>query len=285
MLYRIPDYYKDFCCVADQCEDTCCAGWQIGIDPKALDCYHRQSGAFGKRLHRSVNWRRGTFCQTKEKRCVFLNKDNLCDLYRTLGADSLCRTCRRYPRHVEEFENVREITLSLSCPRVAQIILSREDPVAFRSLEKEGAESYGDFDTLLYEKLCNVREAMRGMIQNRNLEPGLRTALALGLAHDVQVRILRDELEGCDKVIARYQSERTAEAMRQRQEKAACVNDESSFQRMKDDYRITEKFFAGLHELEQIQDGWMPGCGRWNRFYLEKVCRSMRDFTLHLPVG
>lgn len=32
MLYTRPDYYKEFTCTAKQCEDTCCAGWQIVID-------------------------------------------------------------------------------------------------------------------------------------------------------------------------------------------------------------------------------------------------------------
>lgn len=256
MLYRIPDYYKDFCCMADRCEDTCCAGWQIGIDPKALESYRRQSGAAGERLRRSVNWRQGTFRQTKEKRCAFLNRDNLCDLYRMLGADSLCRTCRRYPRHVEEFENVREVTLSLSCPGVAQMILSRETPTAFLSYEKDGTEHFDGFDALLYEKLCNAREAMRGILQSRDLEPELRIGLVLGLAHDMQGRIYRDELESCDQMFARYQSGRAAERMRQRQKKAACVSDGGSFKGMKDDFRTTKRLFAGLHELEQIQDGW-----------------------------
>ena len=39
MLYVIPDYYKEFKCVADQCEDTCCAGWQIVIDRRSMIRY------------------------------------------------------------------------------------------------------------------------------------------------------------------------------------------------------------------------------------------------------
>ena len=34
MLYTIPDYYKEFSCIVADCEDTCCAGWQIVIDEK-----------------------------------------------------------------------------------------------------------------------------------------------------------------------------------------------------------------------------------------------------------
>ena len=36
MLYRYPDYYDRFACIADRCEETCCAGWQIVIDEDAL---------------------------------------------------------------------------------------------------------------------------------------------------------------------------------------------------------------------------------------------------------
>lgn len=39
MLYTIPDYYKEFSCIAADCEDTCCAGWQIVIDEKSKRRY------------------------------------------------------------------------------------------------------------------------------------------------------------------------------------------------------------------------------------------------------
>ena len=36
MLYTIPHYYNRFQCMAGSCPDTCCAGWEIAIDPKSL---------------------------------------------------------------------------------------------------------------------------------------------------------------------------------------------------------------------------------------------------------
>ena len=33
MQFTVPDYYKQFTCTAGQCPATCCAGWQIQIDP------------------------------------------------------------------------------------------------------------------------------------------------------------------------------------------------------------------------------------------------------------
>ena len=47
MLYTFPDYYKEFQCTADRCEDTCCAGWAIVIDDGTLKRYRRTGGSLG----------------------------------------------------------------------------------------------------------------------------------------------------------------------------------------------------------------------------------------------
>ena len=67
---------------------------------------------------------------------------------------------KMYPRHIEEFEGVREITLSLSCPEAARIILGKKNPVHFLSYEKPGEEDYGDFDLFFYSQLVDARESI-----------------------------------------------------------------------------------------------------------------------------
>ena len=125
MRYIKPVFYDEFNCTADKCPDTCCAGWQIMIDEDSLEYYGEVKGAFGRRLRDSIDWQEGSFYQN-DRRCAFLNSENLCDLYIALGPDALCDTCRKYPRHVEEYEEVREWSLSLSCPVAARIILSQQ---------------------------------------------------------------------------------------------------------------------------------------------------------------
>ena len=137
MIYTIPDYYKEFQCIAERCEDTCCAGWQIVIDEKSLSNYKRfvtdkeKAFDFRWKLLTKIDWNEKVFKQSKDKRCAFLNEKNLCDLYSNCGESSLCKTCGRYPRHIEEFEGVREITLSISCPEVARISLQRKNRFPF----------------------------------------------------------------------------------------------------------------------------------------------------------
>ena len=94
-------------------------------------------GKFWFTMLKSVDWIRGIFRQDKEKRCAFLNDCNLCEMYVNLGEKSLCKTCRLYPRHVEEFEDVREITLSVSCPEVARLVLSQSCSTVFCTEEND----------------------------------------------------------------------------------------------------------------------------------------------------
>ena len=77
-----------------------------------------------------------------------------------MGPDSLCRTCRMYPRHVEEFEGSREYSLCLSCMEAAKIILGCEEKVQFLTKEDEKEETYEDFDFFLYTKLMDARDSI-----------------------------------------------------------------------------------------------------------------------------
>ena len=131
MEFTFPNYYKEFSCIAGSCPDTCCAEWQIVIDNKTLKKYQHFKGPFHNRLHNDIDWKEHVFRQYN-RRCAFLNEENLCDIYTEAGPKMLCDTCRNYPRHIEEFEGLREISLSLSCPEAARILLSQKEKVHSR---------------------------------------------------------------------------------------------------------------------------------------------------------
>ena len=131
MEFTFSNYYKEFSCIAGSCPDTCCAGWQIVIDNKTLKKYQHFKGPFHNRLHNDIDWKEHVFRQYN-RRCAFLNEENLCDIYTEAGPKMLCDTCRNYPRHIEEFEGLREISLSLSCPEAARILLSQKEKVHSR---------------------------------------------------------------------------------------------------------------------------------------------------------
>lgn len=204
MEYLYPDYYGDFHCIASACEDTCCAGWQIAVDEKSLEKYKKVKGSFGNRLKNCINWKEQTFEQS-HRRCAFLNEENLCDLYSELGAGALCKTCRRYPRHIEEFENLREIMLSLSCPEACRLILRQKDHTRFIRKEKETAyEEYETFDFLLFTKLEDAREFLLSLFQNEEIDLATKMAVALVFSHDFQRRLQQDQIYEVDDLILKY---------------------------------------------------------------------------------
>lgn len=199
MEYIYPDYYKKFNCIADKCEATCCAQWIIVPDDKSLRKYKNFKGDFSARLQNSIDYENKEIRRYK-KACVFLNEDNLCDLYIEAGKDMLCKTCRRYPRHYEEFENIREVTLSVSCPEVARILLNKKDKVFFKShIQTSKEEEYEDFDYILFTKLQETRELFYKILQNRNLSFSMRLSYILAMSHDLNNHGLYEWDELIDK--------------------------------------------------------------------------------------
>ena len=205
MRYIFPQYFDAFRCVAAECTDTCCAGWAINIDEASLSRYEKLDGAFGKRVKDSINWKDGSFCQ-QDKRCVFLNEENLCDMHIIGGEQMLCDTCRNYPRHMEEYEGLREGSLSLSCIEAAKIILGCQEPVQFITLEDESEdEEYEDFDFLLFTKLMDARGCILAILQDRSLDVASRMAIVLRVAGQIQEIIDAGELFRMDELLSLLQ--------------------------------------------------------------------------------
>lgn len=248
MLYTIPDYYKEFRCTADQCEDTCCAGWQIVIDSKSRKRYWKEKSNYKKTLRSSIRWFRKTFRQDKEKRCAFLTEKNLCDMYKNLGEKSLCRTCRMYPRHVEVFENVREMSLSLSCPEAARLLLSRDRKVTFISKERGEDEEFKNFSPFLYSQLLDARDVMLDFLQNRNLPIANRIVLCLGLAFDMQNRVDAGSLFACGDITVRYQKQTHFSEAGRKAER--FLND------VQRQYEFSQTMMDNLYQLELLKEEW-----------------------------
>ncbi len=248
MEYTYPSYYKQFTCTADACSDTCCAGWGIAIDKKSLNKYKQAKnvlGDFGNRLYNSIDWKDGSFHQ-HGKRCAFLNEDNLCDMVLEAGEDYLCKTCRRYPRHYEEFENLREVLLSLSCPEVTQILFECQEKVTYKTVEqeREQVEEYEFFDFLLFTKLQDVRLFIQDIFQNRELSISERMAFVLAMVHDMQTRIQKQELFGIDDILDKCEKE---SAWNQAHKKWPLYQDKKSERRY-----LLHSMFLDLQSLEVL---------------------------------
>lgn len=193
MLYRIPYYYSQFACTGSACQDTCCKGWKIGIDEKSCQSYQQVPGAFGARLRRSIDWKNRMF-RLADRTCTLLDDQGLCEIYKELGKDAMCRACRNYPRHQEDYGEVQERMLSLSCPEAARVILG--DPTQGACMERQrpdGKEREPICDPELLRLLTEVRLTMVCLVKDRAIPWNQRLAMILAYAHDIQRALDRTE--------------------------------------------------------------------------------------------
>ena len=48
--FKTTPYFGRFACKGSLCEENCCIGWEIDIDPRTLSRYSSVEGDFAKRL-------------------------------------------------------------------------------------------------------------------------------------------------------------------------------------------------------------------------------------------
>lgn len=206
MKIRVPEYFKDFKCIASKCEDTCCAGWGIVIDDVTYDRYKNVQGKFGERLRSEIVHEAGeNIFVLKGNNCPFLNKEKTCDIYINIGEENLCYTCQQYPRYTEEFGFLREIGISLSCPEAARIMLNNDKKVTFELSENEEVvSSYNDINAQLFIELLQSRNIVMDMLQDRDIDLRKRVALALLFVDEIQEKIDESEIKEIKYVREKY---------------------------------------------------------------------------------
>lgn len=206
MKIRVPEYFKDFKCIASKCEDTCCAGWGIVIDDVTYDRYKNVQGKFGERLRSEIVHEAGeNIFVLKGNNCPFLNKEKTCDIYINIGEENLCYTCQQYPRYTEEFGSLREIGISLSCPEAARIMLNNDKKVTFELSENEEVvSSYNDINAQLFIELLQSRNIVMDMLQDRDIDLRKRVALALLFVDEIQEKIDESEIKEIKSVREKY---------------------------------------------------------------------------------
>ncbi len=207
---------KKFRCIAGECPDTCCAGWEIPVDAASEKRYReaRKSGVirdseFARKLKKYV--KHGQII-SKSETCPFLNHEGLCEMYIELGPDSLCHTCARHPRHLEDYGNIHEMVLLLSCPEVARLVLAENDGGFNVRQMLERQENMDGIDEELLDVLLAVREliwkwaATREDSQHENPKMSLDECMmcSVALAHDVQRRLAKHDDTGVKMVVRRY---------------------------------------------------------------------------------
>ena len=170
MKEYVPNYYKKFKCIADRCRHSCCIGWEIDIDDETLSNYRKVQGDFGKRLENNISLEEiPHFVLSAEERCPFLNTSGLCDVYTTLGEESLCEICKEHPRFHNFYDSRTETGLGLCCEEAVRLILSQKEPFKIEMLY-DGTSH--DIDGVFFAK----RNRIFDIVGDKNLSISHRIA-------------------------------------------------------------------------------------------------------------
>lgn len=185
----MPEYCKNFRCIADKCKDNCCIGWEIDIDRETAEYYNKVVGDLGKRLKECIKTEGDVSSFIlKGERCPFLNKSNLCDIIINEGEDHLCQICTDHPRYYEWFDGIKEGGIGLCCEAAARIILSADSPFALweREIADENCDGY---DTELYAYLIKCREIIIRLFEDKSVPLESCIPALFDFAHNIQNRI------------------------------------------------------------------------------------------------
>lgn len=209
MKIRVPHYFNDFKCIADKCESTCCANWEVVIDDESLEKYNAVKGPFKDVLQSKIttNSENENIFLLNKNRCSFLNSNNTCDLYINLGKDSLCYTCSQYPRFIEQFLDLKEMGLSLSCPEAARIILKEDKALEFiiSSNEEVITDIPSDFDKKVLNELLLSRNLIFKILNDSHISFNKKITIILSFVNDLQIKIDLGDMEEIPDVIKEYE--------------------------------------------------------------------------------
>ena len=179
MILRVPNYYKLFNCIANNCKHPCCSnGWEIDVDDDTYN-YYKSIDSTNMSILNKISSLAPHHILCKNGICPFFNKNNLCDIYINLGEEHMCKICQEHPRFYEWFSNVKEGGIGLCCEESARIILTdnspfgtyevnidNEDFASINSLNSRNSKTINETSFILNKDLFLFLEKCRTMLFN-----------------------------------------------------------------------------------------------------------------------
>lgn len=187
-----PYYFDSFRCIAGACPDSCCKEWEVQVDAESAELYRKLPGPLGDRLRQVMYEEDGDiYLAIEDGRCPMWRQDGLCHIQAQMDHDTLCKTCREFPRLTHDYGNFIEYGLELSCPEAARLILSAENLPSIVTEEMGGEAPEYDQDAMTV--LQRTRKTALSLLEDPNFSPNEALALLLYYGYQAQA-----ELDGED---------------------------------------------------------------------------------------
>ncbi|BDY04422.1 flagellin lysine-N-methylase [Ferrimonas sp. YFM] len=140
-----PLFVRNFRCIGDQCPSNCCHSWTITLDKKKYKEARKSPDNVIKVLAKE-HFKRlpseslsdssyGYIRLDNRGLCPMLDDKGWCEVHKRLGEKALSLTCQQYPRMPQYFGERLELSLTLSCPAVADAVLFDPDAMVMNQVE------------------------------------------------------------------------------------------------------------------------------------------------------
>ncbi|MBN9682322.1 MULTISPECIES: flagellin lysine-N-methylase [unclassified Corallococcus] len=195
MTASAPRYMARFRCIAEACEDTCCAGLTVPISESRWSLLRqkvagtpdeaRVAALITPNPDGATGQQAGILGKRADGHCAFLDEAKLCSLQRRYGEAVLPDGCSVFPRVLTRWGAQVEMAGSLACPETARLCLLAEDALVRepvpeeQALRPQVARQVAAGDDAWTAHADTVREAMLRLLNRREV-PYAARLYALG---------------------------------------------------------------------------------------------------------
>lgn len=195
MTASAPRYMARFRCIAEACEDTCCAGLTVPISESRWSLLRqkvagtpdeaRVAALITPNPEGATGQQAGLLGKRADGHCAFLDEAKLCSLQRRYGEAVLPDGCSVFPRVLTRWGAQVEMAGSLACPETARLCLLAEDALVRepvpeeQALRPQVARQVAAGDGAWTAHADTVREAMLRLLNRREV-PYAARLYALG---------------------------------------------------------------------------------------------------------
>lgn len=200
-----PAFFHQFHCLAGDCRDSCCQGWQIAFSKKDYLTIKRVPkspeleklvGHALRRCKESTGKIYAEFSLEGKGACPFFNDRGLCALQLECGEEILPRVCRNFPRLERDTPADHIRGLSTACEAVLQLLWELPEGIDFVMEELPRQQWKRSLDAPRARLFPLLRERCIDILQARSF-PLEQRLMILGMALD-QVRREGWDLSGVD---------------------------------------------------------------------------------------
>jgi hypothetical protein len=187
MVQQAIQLLSEFECLGNDCEDTCCKGWNMQLDEPHKQLYEKEK----PELLEAVDDFDGMPIMKRDEKTDFCVKfdDGLCGIHKTLGEKFLGDACFFFPRSVRQYGTQDVMSAAFSCPQVVR--LAEKNSQAFKLQEASYDRVPHSVKNYLPEGMPEsdalaVMEAFRAHFADENLPPEVSLMMACSVARSMK---------------------------------------------------------------------------------------------------